>query len=165
MYFKYFKGVLFGIKCYNILEDIFGGVYMGELIFKGLKVEEIDLTNKLEGQVQLDISQRASFNVKYTNDNLHCMATLTVDMMEKSAPMDFNFKISATAFLDCEPGMDKREIHKKAYDEIYPHVRALIMTIMVNAGLPPIAVPKVKMDDSNIKIAGEKNSEDNNLYS
>ena len=138
---------------------------MGELVFKGLKVEEIDLTNKLEGQVQLDISQRASFNVKYTNDNLHCMANLTIDMMEKSAPMDFNFKISATAFLDCEPGMDKREIHKKAYDEMYPHVRALVMTIMVNSGLPPIAVPKVKMDDSNIKIAGEKNSENNNLYS
>ena len=93
------------------------------------------------------------------------MATLTIDMMEKSAPMDFNFKISATAFLDCEAGMDKKEIHKKAYDEIYPHVRALVMTIMVNAGLPPIAVPKVKMDDSNIKMSGEKNQENNNLYS
>ncbi len=138
---------------------------MGELVFKGLKVEEIDLTNKLEGQVKLDISQRASFNVKYTNDNLHCMATLTIDMMEKSAPMDFNFKIIATAFLDCEEGMDKKEIHKKAYDEIYPHVRALIITIMVNSGLPPIVIPKVKMDESNIKIAGEKNPGENNLYS
>lgn len=56
---------------------------MGELIFKGMKVEEIDLTNKLEGQVKLDIEQRASFNVKYTNDNLHCAANLTIDMMEK----------------------------------------------------------------------------------
>lgn len=138
---------------------------MGELVFKGLKVEEIDLTNKLEGQVQLDIAQRASFNVKYTNDNLHCVATLTIDMMEKSAPMDFNFKICASAFLDCEAGMEKREIHKKAYDEIYPHVRALVMTIMVNAGLPPIAIPKVKMDDSNIKVAGEKGEANNNLYS
>lgn len=138
---------------------------MGELIFKGLKVEEIDLTNKLEGQVQLDISQRASFNVKYTNDNQHCMANLTIDMMEKNQPMDFNFKISATAFLDCEPGMDKKEIHKKAYDEIYPHVRALIMTIMVNAGLPPLVIPKVKMDESNIKVAGENSKEDKQFYS
>ena len=133
---------------------------MGELIFKGMKVEEIDLTNKLEGQVKLDIEQRASFNVKYTNDNLHCAANLTIDMMEKTAPMDFNFKISATAFLDCEPGMDKKEIHKKAYDEIYPNVRTLITTIMVNAGLPPIVIPKVKMDDSNIKLAG--NEQENN---
>ena len=51
---------------------------MGELTFKGLKVDELDLTNKIEGQVELDISQRASFNVKYSNDNLHCMANLTI---------------------------------------------------------------------------------------
>lgn len=138
---------------------------MGELVFKGIKVEEIDLTNRLEGQVKLDMEQRASFNVKYTNDNLHCMATLTIDMMEKHSPMDFNFKISATAFMDCEEGMDKKEIHKKAYDEIYPHVRALVMTVMVNAGLPPIVVPKVKMDSANIKIAGEKDLENTKLYS
>ena len=138
---------------------------MGELIFKGMKVEEIDLTNKLEGQVKLDIEQRASFNVKYTNDNLHCAANLTIDMMEKTAPMDFNFKISATAFLDCEPGMDKKEIHKKAYDEIYPNVRTLITTIMVNAGLPPIVIPKVKMDDSNIKLAGHEQENNGQLYS
>lgn len=138
---------------------------MGELIFKGMKVEEIDLTNKLEGQVKLDIEQRASFNVKYTNDNLHCAANLTIDMMEKTAPMDFNFKISATAFLDCEPGMDKKEIHKKAYDEIYPNVRTLITTIMVNAGLPLIVIPKVKMDDSNIKLAGNEQENNGQLYS
>ena len=138
---------------------------MGELIFKGMKVEEIDLTNKLEGQVKLDIEQRASFNVKYTNDNLHCAANLTIDMMEKTAPMDFNFKISATAFLDGEPGMDKKEIHKKAYDEIYPNVRTLITTIMVNAGLPPIVIPKVKMDDSNIKLAGNEQENNGQLYS
>lgn len=138
---------------------------MGELIFKGMKVEEIDLTNKLEGQVKLDIEQRASFNVKYTNDNLHCAANLTIDMMEKTAPMDFNFKISATAFLDCEPGMDKKEIHKKAYDEIYPNVRTLITTIMVNAGLPTIVIPKVKMDDSNIKLAGNEQENNGQLYS
>ena len=128
---------------------------MGELTFKGLKVDELDLTNKIEGQVELDISQRASFNVKYSNDN----------MMEKTHPMDFNFKISATALFDCEEGMDKKEIHKKAYDEIYPHVRALVITFMVNSGLPPIVIPKVKMDESNIKIEENKKIEDNNLYS
>ena len=127
---------------------------MGELIFKGIKVEEIDLTNKIEGQAKLDISQRASFNVKYT-----------IDMMEKNAPMDFNFKISATAFLDCEPGMDKKEIHKKAYDEIYPHVRALVITILTNAGLPPLIIPKVKMDSSNIKIEEGEGADKNSLYS
>ena len=138
---------------------------MGELIFRGIKVEEIDLTNKLEGEVKLDIAQRSSFNVKYTNDNLHCAASLTIDMMDNNAPMDFNFKFSATAFLDCEKNMDKKEIHKKAYDEIYPHVRALVTTILVNAGLPPIIIPKVKIEDDNIKMSDEKEDEKEKFYS
>ena len=82
---------------------------MGELTFKGLKVDELDLTNKIEGQVELDISQRASFNVKYSNDNRHCMANLTSDMMEKTHPMDFNFKISATACLLYTSHIDYKE--------------------------------------------------------
>ena len=49
--------------------------------------------------------------------------------------------------------------------EIYPHVRALITTILVNAGLPPVVIPKVKMDDSNIKMSGEKDSDNNQYYS
>jgi preprotein translocase subunit SecB len=138
---------------------------MGELIFKGIKVEEIDLTNKLEGQAKLDISQRASFNVKYSSDNRHCAATLTIDMMEKDSPMDFNFKLQATAFLDCDGNMDKKEIHRKAYDEIYPHIRALVITILVNAGLPPIVIPKVRMDDSNIKVSEEADSKNKQYYS
>ena len=32
---------------------------MGELTFKGLKVVELELTNKIEGQEELDNSQRA----------------------------------------------------------------------------------------------------------
>ena len=133
---------------------------MGELTFKGIKVDEIDFTNQVQGEAQMDLAQRSSFNVKYTEDNLHCMANLVIDMMDKTDPMKFNFKFSATAFLDCEPGMDQIEIHKKAYDEIYPHVRALVATIITTAGLPPIHIPKVKMEPENIQV--NKGKQDDN---
>ncbi len=128
---------------------------MGELVFKGVKVEEIDLTNRLKGDKQIDISQRASFNVKYSEDNMHCAANLTIDMMQTDNPNGFNFKISVTAFLDCEPGMDKKEIHVKSYDEVYPHVRAIANTVFATAGLPPFVIPKVKMDPSQIVVKKE----------
>ena len=67
---------------------------MGELVFRGIQVNEIDMSNELQGQVKLDIEQRASFNVKYTQDMKHCIATCVVDMMNKNAPNDFNFKIT-----------------------------------------------------------------------
>ena len=138
---------------------------MGELIFQGMQVEEIDLTNKLQGEQQLNIEQRSSFNVKYTNDNKHCAATLTIDMMHKEKPMDFNFKVEVVGFMDIDGIMDRKEIHKSAYNELYPHVRSLVMTLLVNAGLPPINIPKVKMDDSNIKIGGNGEENAGGLYS
>ena len=138
---------------------------MGELVFRGIQVNEIDMSNELQGQVKLDIEQRASFNVKYTQDMKHCIATCVVDMMNKNAPNDFNFKISVRASFDIEGEMEKKEVHKKAYDEIFPHVRSMVITFFVNSGLPPIAIPKVKMDDANIKVSGEDNSEDDKIYS
>lgn len=138
---------------------------MSELIFKGLKVEEIDLSNKLQGEQKLNIEQRSSFNVKYTQDNKHCVATLTIDMMHKEKPMDFNFKVEVSGFMDIEGSMDKKEIHKNAYNELYPHVRSLVMTVLVNAGLPPINIPKVKMDDSNIKVNENNGQNQGGLYS
>ena len=138
---------------------------MGDLVFNGIKVEELDLTNKIEGAVSLDISQRASFNVKYTRDDKKCAATLTIDMMDKNQPMDFNFKISAVAFFDCDQLSDKKEIHKKAYDEMYPHMRALTMSVLTTAGMPPIVIPKIKMDENNIKVESGNKKEEEKFYS
>ena len=81
---------------------------MGELVFRGIQVNEIDMSNELQGQVKLDIEQRASFNVKYTQDMKHCIATCVVDMMNKNAPNDFNFKISVRASFDIEGEMEKK---------------------------------------------------------
>lgn len=61
----------------------------------------------------MDISQRASFNVKYTRDDKKCAATLTIDMMDKNQPMDFNFKISAVAFLTVTSYQTKRKFIRK----------------------------------------------------
>ena len=129
---------------------------MGELVFRGIQVNEIDMSNELQGQVKLDIEQRASFNVKYTQDMKHCIATCVVDMMNKNAPNDFNFKISVRASFDIEG---------EAYDEMYPHMRALTMSVLTTAGMPPIVIPKIKMDENNIKVESGNKKEEEKFYS
>lgn len=128
---------------------------MAELIFRGFRVEELDFTNKIEGDKEIEISQRSQFNVKYTDDFKHCIANLIVDIMDKNDPMNFNYKISGLAYLDCVGEVDQKEIHKLAYEEIFPHVRAVTMSTMGQAGIPPIGIQKVRIDDSNIEIRNE----------
>ncbi len=125
---------------------------MANIIFRGYRVEELDLTNKIEADREIEISQRSQFNVKYTDDFKHCVANLIVDIMDQNNPMEFNYKISGLAYLDCEGNIDQKEIHKLAYEEIFPHVRATTISVMAQAGLPPIGIQKIKIDDSNIEV-------------
>lgn len=129
---------------------------MGEVKLNGYVVNELDLTNELKQAGKLNISTRASYNVQYSTDGSRCIGTCVIDMMEESAPNDFNFKISVRGMFEYEEGMDKKEIHKKTYDELFPFVRVIVANTFTNAGLPPMMVQKIKMDESNINVGGNK---------
>lgn len=140
---------------------------MGEIKLNGYVVNELDLTNELKQPGKLNISTRASYSVQYAKGDNKCIGTCVVDMMEESAPNDFNFKISVRGMFEYEEGMDKKDIHKETYNELFPFVRILVANTFTNAGLPPMMIQKIKMDDSNINVGGEPNPEkdDNKYYS
>lgn len=138
---------------------------MGEIKLNGYVVNELDLTNELKQPGKLNISTRASYNVQYAQNENKCIGTCVIDMMEESAPNDFNFKISVKGMFEFEEGMDKKEIHKQTYNELFPFVRVIVANTFTNAGLPPMMVQKIKMDDSNINLGGRKDeSGEDNKY-
>lgn len=124
---------------------------MGNVIFKAVKADEVNFTNRIETSGELNLSQKSNYSVTYSNDMKSCRATLIVEIEEKTRPNDFRLRMSITAFFACEDGMTKNEIHKKTYDEIYPNARVMVMNFLINAGLPPIVIPKIKMTDDVIK--------------
>lgn len=135
------------------------GLEMAEIKLNGYIVNELDLTNELKQPGKLNISTRASYSVQYAKDENRCIGTCVVDMMEESAPNDFNFKISVRGMFEFEDGMDKKEIHKETYNELFPFVRAIVANTFTNAGLPPMMIQKIKMDDSNINVGENENNE------
>lgn len=137
---------------------------MGEIKLNGYVVNELDLTNELKQPGKLNISTRASYNVQYAQNENKCIGTCVIDMMEESAPNDFNFKISVRGMFDFEEGMDKKEIHKQTYNELFPFVRVIVANTFTNAGLPPMMVQKIKMDDSNINVGGQNNESGEHKY-
>ncbi|MBR3645804.1 MAG: protein-export chaperone SecB [Lachnospiraceae bacterium] len=120
----------------------------------GYVVNELDFTNELKAPGQLNLETRTNFNVQYMKDANRCIATCVVDMMEKTAPNDFNFKISVRGIFEYEEGMSREEIHTATYDELFPFVRTITCNTFVNAGLPPMMIQKVKMDPSKINVSG-----------
>lgn len=129
---------------------------MGEIKLNGYIVNELDLTNELKQPGKLNISTRASYNVQYAQNENKCIGTCVIDMMEESAPNDFNFKISVRGMFEFPEGMDKKDIHRETYNELFPFVRVIVANTFTNAGLPPMMVQKIKMDDSNINVGETK---------
>ena len=139
---------------------------MGEVRLNGYVVNELDLTNELKQPGKLNISTRASYNVQYAKDENRCIATCVIDMMEESAPNDFNFKISVRGMFEFDDGMDKKDIHRMTYNELFPFVRVIVANTFTNAGLPPMMIQKIQMDDSNINVGNTQGkSPDEKYYS
>lgn len=129
---------------------------MGEIKLNGYIVNELDLTNELKQPGKLNISTRASYNVQYAQNENKCIGTCVIDMMEESAPNDFNFKISVKGMFEFSDGMDKKDVHRETYNELFPFVRVIVANTFTNAGLPPMMIQKIKMDDTNINVGETK---------
>ncbi len=122
---------------------------------EGYTVNELDLSNELQGPGQLDIESRTTFNVQYIKDTNRCVANCIIDLMKKDAPNEFNFKISIKGMFLYEEGMDRKLIHTETYDALFPYIRLISANVFVNAGMPPIPIQKVKMDTEKINVSGE----------
>ncbi len=133
---------------------------MAGIKFNGYIVNELDFTNELKQAGNLNIATRASYNVQYANGENRCIATCVIDMMDEKQPNDFNFKISVRGMFEYEAGMDKKEIHKQTYDELFPFVRVIVANTFTNAGLPPMMIQKIEMNDDNINVGDNKPQEE-----
>lgn len=49
-----------------------------------------------------------------------------------------------------EEGADKDMLHIETFRLLFPYVRALVSTVTVNAGIPPVTLPNVDIEGQNI---------------
>ena len=96
---------------------------------KAYKVSEIVFNNKVNGRVQLKLSNKVSHNVKYSQNGT-CEAV--------------NGVFSVT------PGVEKEFVHVDTFKELFPFAKALITTLSANAGIPPIMVKNVDIEKQEI---------------
>ena len=51
-------------------------------------------------------------------------------------------------------GADKDMLHIETFRSLFPYARALVSTVTVNAGVPPIILPEVDIEGQNIYRIG-----------
>ena len=103
----------------------------------------------------LELNVTSLFNMKYSDDNTHCIGTLEQRVTSKEKPEQISIYIKIDGLFDCKEPLDdesRKEIHVECYYRLFPYAQSLIAQIFVAAGLPPLMIKPQKMlaDDVNI---------------
>ncbi len=122
---------------------------MANVEMKAYKVSEIVFNNRVNGKVQLKLSNKLSHNVRY-NKNGGCEAFLTVEVFDKANKDVLNIKATVVGAFTVKQNVEKEFIHVETFKELFPFAKALVTTVSANAGIPPIYVQNVDIEKQEI---------------
>lgn len=135
---------------------------MANVSLSAYKVSELVFNNKVNGKVQLKLSNKVSHNVRY-RQNGTCEANLTVEAFDKENKDVLNFKISLTGAFRITAKVEKEFIHVETFRELYALARALTATVTGGCGVPPIMLQEIDIEKQEIyrfEMNGKKEAED-----
>lgn len=134
---------------------------MANVTLNAYKVSELVFNNKVNGKVQLKLSNKVSHNVRYKPNNL-CEATLTVEAFDKENKDVLNFKITLVGAFAITAQVEKEFIHVETFRELYSFAKALTATITASCGVPPIMLHNIDIEKQEIyrfEMNGKKEQE------
>ena len=123
---------------------------MTNVQLKAYKVSRINFNNAVQSTVQLKLNNKVSHNVKY-NDRSVCEATLCVEVLDKEHPDVLSVLVEVKGIFEIlKSGVEKEFIHVDTFKELFPLAKALVTTITANAGIKPIIVQNIDIEDQEI---------------
>ncbi len=122
---------------------------MKDLKLKAYKIEEMQLVNKIKATTKIELKNSYGYNVRYTNQNI-CEGKFTVTITDKEAPENFSVKLVLAGIFSFDPELEREVIHVRTYRELFPYARAIITTVTANAGIQPIMLPDMDIENREI---------------
>lgn len=122
---------------------------MKDLKLKAYKVEEIEFTNKIKANKKIELKNSYSYNVRYTNQGI-CEGRFSVTICDKESPEAFGIKMVLAGVFAFNSDTEREIIHIQTYKELFPYARAAVTTITANAGIQPIMIPDMDIEDKEI---------------
>ena len=122
---------------------------MANTTMKAYKVSEIVFNNKVNGKVQLKLSNKISHNVRYSSNGT-CEAVMTVEAFDKEHKDVLYAKVTVNGVFTVEKEIEKEFVHVETFKELFPFAKALVTTISANAGVPPIIIKNIDIEKQEI---------------
>ena len=122
---------------------------MANVTLNAYKISELVFNNKVNGKVQLKLTNKVSHNVRYKPGNT-CEANLTVEAFDKEHKDVLNFKITLTGAFKIINQVEKEFIHVETFRELYSFAKALTATVTGACNVPPIMLQPIDIENQEI---------------
>ncbi len=116
---------------------------------KAYKASNIELKNKLPGATKLELKNQYSHNVKY-GANQTCEGVLTVKITDKGGNENFGISATVQGIFQYEGELVRQKVHIETFNALFPYARALVTNLTAGAGMPPIIIPPVDIENQEI---------------
>ena len=134
---------------------------MTNVQLKAYKVSRITFNNAVQSTIHLNLNNKVSHNVKYTNGTV-CEATLCVEVLDKEHPDVLSITVEVKGLFDIRRGVEKEFVHVDTFKELFPLAKALVTTVTANAGIKPIIVQNIDIEEQEIYRFDMKGAEEEN---
>ena len=132
---------------------------MTNVQLKAYKVSRINFNNAVQSTVHLKLNNKVSHNVKYTNGAV-CEATLCIEVLDKNHPDVLSITVEVKGIFDIRRGVEKEFVHVDTFKELFPLAKALVTTVTANAGIKPIIVQNIDIEEQEIYRFDMKGAEE-----
>ncbi len=122
---------------------------MASVEMQAYKISEIQFINKVKGKEQLTFSNKISYNVKYSQKQF-CEGAMTVEVFDKEKPDTISVKFTINGVFRILKDMEKEFIHVETFKELFPVAKAFAVTLTANAGIPPIYLKNIDIENQEI---------------
>lgn len=122
---------------------------MNNTRMKAYRAKEINFFNNINGKTELKLGNKVSHNVRYSGNSL-CEAELTVEVRDAEHPDILGVKVVISGLFEILSNVEKEFIHVETFRELFPFAKALITTISANAGIAPIIIQNVDIENQEI---------------
>lgn len=124
----------------------------------GYKIVGLELLNQIQEAGPVQLRSFYDFDVKFNKEGGMSFATLkeTIEMIDHPEMLHIDLMLEGMFEIEGVKSLeDRKEVHLKCHDELFPYAKQIVSHLCVDTGLPGLSIPKNYMELDKIHFKKE----------
>lgn len=113
------------------------------------RVTESSFHNRLQPGMKVQFENGYSYHAQYTKEQL-CHGEMKISVRDKEDEKRFSLTVTIVGVFRFQTTLEKETIHAVTFKQLFPYAKSYISMITAAAGMAPIMIPQVDIDDKTV---------------